>query len=81
MSCGKAGGLIASWIQEASEPFVPYLPNHDELIGSLNPCQAGGLIKRLAGYLFLHFIAGGADMSETIDSDLPVILFIEVFYE
>lgn len=59
MSCGKAGGLIASWIQEASEQFVPYLPNHDELIGSLNPCQAGGLIKRLAGYLFFTFYRWG----------------------
>jgi len=34
-------------------------PNHDKLIGSLNPCYDGGLVGEAPLPCFSHFMAGG----------------------
>jgi len=34
-------------------------PNHDKLIGSLNPCYDGGLVGEVPVLCFSHFMTGG----------------------
>ena len=36
-------------------------PNHDKLIGSLNPCDDGGLVGEALVFCFFHLMAGGVN--------------------
>jgi hypothetical protein len=41
-------------------------PNHDKLIGSLNPCYDGGLVGEAPALCFSHLMTGGLKNNEDI---------------
>jgi len=59
MNHGKAGDLLLPGFLNPSYSVSHAFLNHDKLIGFLNPCYDGGLVREALVLCFSHLMTGG----------------------